>query len=210
MAHERQINSGSFFAHQSNPRDVVFCRTFRGSVVLVACLMLLTVGHSTHAWETFLTLLRAHDISAIADVRSIPRSRRHPHFSQDALELSLPAAGIAYRHIRELGGHRKPQLDTLNGAWRNVSFRGYADYMQSPSFDDALNTLLAWERENDRRMAIMCAESVWWRCHRQLIADALVARGYPVWHVTGLLAPTPHQLTEFGVVRDVKVTYPLM
>ena len=129
-----------------------------------------------------------------------------PHFAKAALERSLPASGIAYRHMPELGGLRKPKPDSINSAWRNVSFRGYADYMQTNEFSHALDELV--ELAARQRVAIMCAEAVPWRCHRSLIADALVSRGAEVRHITGTAEPARHQLTSFAKVEDGRVTYP--
>ena len=129
-----------------------------------------------------------------------------PHFAKAALERSLPAAGIAYRHMPELGGLRKPKTDSINMAWRNVSFRGYADYMQTDDFRRALDDLV--ELAAGRRVAIMCAEAVPWRCHRSLIADALLVRGIEVRHITGMGEPAHHRLTSFARVEDGRLTYP--
>jgi uncharacterized protein (DUF488 family) len=169
-------------------------------------LTIYTVGHSTRPLDDFLALLKAHAIVQLADVRTVPKSRRHPHFAGDALAHSLPAAGVAYRHFPGLGGLRKPRRDSRNAAWRNDSFRGYADYMETDEFERALDALSAWSAP---RTAVMCAESVWWRCHRQLIADALVARGIEVRHIgSGTSAPV-HTLTEFARVDEKRrVTYP--
>ena len=135
-----------------------------------------TIGHSTRPIDEFIALLQAHGVTQLADVRTIPKSRRHPHFAQEALSVSLPVAGISYRHFPGLGGLRKAAPDSANGGWRHAGFRGYADYMQTPAFTAALADLLQWSR--DAPTAVMCAEAVWWQCHRQLIADALVARPY--------------------------------
>ena len=129
-----------------------------------------------------------------------------PHFAKAALERSLLASGIAYRHMPELGGLRKPKPDSTNTAWRNVSFRGYADYMQTDEFSHALEELV--ELAARQRVAIMCAEAVPWRCHRSLIADALVSRCVEVRHITGTGEPARHQLTSFAMVEDGRVTYP--
>lgn len=129
-----------------------------------------------------------------------------PHFAKAALERSLPACGIAYRHMPELGGLRKSKPDSINTAWRNVSFRGYADYMQTDEFSHALDELV--ELPARQRVAIMCAEAVPWRCHRSLIADALVSRGVKVRHITGTGEPARHQLTSFAKVEGGRVTYP--
>jgi uncharacterized protein (DUF488 family) len=165
-----------------------------------------TIGHSTRSLDDFIALLKAHGVAQLADVRSVPRSRRHPHFAADALTASLPAVGIAYRHFPGLGGLRKPRRDSRNTAWRHEGFRGYADYMQTPEFERALDDLVALAAALPA--AIMCAEAVWWRCHRQLTADALVARGIDVRHITSAGAAAQHALTEFARVTDGKVTYP--
>ncbi|HKB09224.1 MAG TPA: DUF488 domain-containing protein [Vicinamibacterales bacterium] len=170
-----------------------------------------TIGHSTRSIDEFVALLRAHGISQLADVRTVPKSRRHPHFSREALAGSLPAAGIAYRHFPALGGLRKPRKDSRNTAWRNDSFRGYADYMESSTFTGGLDDLVAWAAsapEPHGRTAIMCAEAVWWQCHRQLIADALVARGIDVRHIMSPAAAPEHRLTDFARVDAGRVTYP--
>jgi uncharacterized protein (DUF488 family) len=170
-----------------------------------------TIGHSTRSWEAFLLLLEAHRITHLADVRTVPRSRRHPHFAGAALSASLADAGISYRHFPGLGGLRKPRPGSENSVWRNESFRGYADYMQTPAFGQALDELLEWvmEARSDGRAeaVMMCAEAVWWRCHRQLIADALVAGGIEVRHI---MSPDPalsHALTPFARVEGRRVSY---
>jgi len=166
---------------------------------------LFSIGHSTRSIEEFLVLLSAHRIRRLADVRTIPKSRRHPQFNSDALARSLAAHGIAYRDFPALGGLRKPRADSLNTAWRNASFRGYADHMQTQEFMAALEALVAWASEPT---AIMCAEAVWWQCHRQLIADALVARGRPVAHIMSREPAAAHTLTAFACVENAAVSYP--
>jgi uncharacterized protein (DUF488 family) len=156
--------------------------------------------------DAFIALLMAHAVTRLADIRSIPRSRRHPHFSIDNLSVSLPAAGIAYRHFPGLGGLRKPRSDSGNTAWRHPAFRGYADYMETPAFEAALTSLM--EYALDAGGAMMCAEAVWWRCHRQLVADALVARGVAVRHIASATAAPPHELTGFARVVEGRVSYP--
>src|SRR5437016_8500960 len=143
--------------------------------------MIYTVGHSTRSLETFLALLAEHEIRLLVDVRRYPASRRYPHFAQEPLAAALEAVGIAYRHDADLGGRRAARPDSLNTAWRSAGFRGYADYMETPAFQTALARLL--EAGRTRRTAVLCAEAVPWRCHRQLIADALVASGEPVAHI---------------------------
>ena len=172
-----------------------------------------TIGHSTRSLEEFIGLLHAHGITHLVDIRTVPRSRRHPHFAIDALSGALPRAGIAYRHCPGLGGLRKPRPDSTNSAWRHAGFRGYADYMQTPPFEDALQELVAsatpgaMTPERSPRTVIMCAEAVWWRCHRQLVADALVARGLEVRHISSDRAAPPHTLTNFAQVEDGTVSY---
>jgi uncharacterized protein (DUF488 family) len=166
-----------------------------------------TIGHSTRSLDEFIGLLRAHDVAQLADIRTVPKSQRHPHFAGDALAQTLPRAGIAYRHFPGLGGLRKPKKDSTNSAWRHEGFRGYADYMQTPKFEGALGQLEAWAR--GAPTAIMCAEAVWWRCHRQLVADALVARGVAVRHIMGAGAARLHILTDFAKLdAEGRVTYP--
>ena len=165
-----------------------------------------TVGHSTHALPTFVALVRAHGVTAIADVRKMPRSRRHPQFNVDTLPASLAAAGIGYTHFPGLGGLRRERPGSINRAWKNPSFRAYADYMQTDEFARELDALLALGTR--ARPAIMCAEAVWWRCHRSLIADALVARGEPVLHILTPERAEPHTLRDFARVERGRVTYP--
>jgi uncharacterized protein (DUF488 family) len=175
--------------------------------------VIFTIGHSTHSAETFVGLLRAHQIAQVADVRTVPRSRRHPHFSQDSLAALLPRTGLRYRHFPELGGLRKPLRDSANGAWRHPGFRGYADYMQTPPFRRGIDALLEFSASAEdfppaRRTAVMCAEAVWWQCHRRLLADALVVRGVPVRHILSLSEANPHFLSEFARPAGDVVTYP--
>ena len=169
-----------------------------------------TIGHSTRSADEFLELLRAHSIGGLADVRTIPRSRRHPHFGREALDARLKEAGIEYRHFAELGGLRKPTRDSPNGAWRNEAFRGYADHMMTSGFRAAVEDLLQFGE--DRHVAVMCAEAVWWQCHRMLLSDALVARGVEVQHIMrqqGASALQPHQLTPFArIAADAQLSYP--
>jgi uncharacterized protein (DUF488 family) len=167
-----------------------------------------TIGHSTRTAAEFLALLQAHGINGVADVRTIPRSRRHPHFSSDALSASLSDPGIAYVHLPGLGGLRKPRRDSPNGGWKNESFRGYADHMQTPAFAQDLEALLTFG--GHRRVAVMCAEAKWWQCHRQLIADALSARGIDVRHILSPATATPHVLTSFARVAGSSVSYPAL
>jgi uncharacterized protein (DUF488 family) len=169
-----------------------------------------TIGHSTRTADEFLDLLRANTIEGLADVRTIPRSRRHPQFGREALESRLNEKGIEYRHFAELGGLRKPRRESPNGAWRNAAFRGYADHMMTPQFDCGIDELLRFGEQ--RNVAVMCAEAVWWQCHRMLISDALVARGVEVQHIMGLRGSSaiqPHRLTSFAQIRSAgRVWYP--
>ena len=151
-------------------------------------------------------MLRAHGVETLVDVRTVPRSRRNPQFNSEALPAPLAAAGIEYVHMHALGGLRRPRKDSPNLAWRNESFRGYADYMQTPEFAAALDSLIELGRA--RRAAIMCAEAVPWRCHRSLIADALAARGIAVEHIMSEAAAKPHTVTSFARIEDGRVTYP--
>ena len=169
-----------------------------------------TIGHSTRSADEFVELLRANTIDGLVDVRTIPRSRRHPHFGRDALEARLKDEGIEYRHFAVLGGLRKPRPDSPNGAWRNEAFRGYADHMLTREFASAVDELLRFG--DDRNAAVMCAEAVWWQCHRMLLSDALVARDVDVRHIMSLRGPSsvqPHRLTPFAQIRaDGQVWYP--
>jgi uncharacterized protein (DUF488 family) len=172
----------------------------------VSELTIWTIGHSTRPLDLFLDLLRSHGVACVADVRTVPRSRRHPHFSREALQQSLPEAAIRYVHFADLGGLRKPRGDSGNLGWRHPSFRGYADYMQTPAFQEAVGRLEALAATIPT--TVMCAEAVWWQCHRQLIADALVARGHVVRHIMSRESAPPHVLTSFARVIDGRVDYP--
>lgn len=165
-----------------------------------------TIGHSNHPIEVFLGLLKAHSIQCLADVRTIPRSRYNPQFNQDALEKTLQTVQIAYVSMKSLGGLRHAKKDSVNGGWKNASFRGYADYMQSEAFEHALEQLITLSKQ--QRTVIMCAESVPWRCHRSLIADALSVRHISVCHILSQTQIKPHQLTEFAHVKGKEITYP--
>jgi len=165
-----------------------------------------TLGHSTRQIDEFIGLLRAHEISLVVDVRTVPRSRHNPQFNTETLAQSLRDAGLQYRHLMELGGLRKPKNDSLNNGWRNASFRGYADYMQTEEFQRALEELMAYG--TDMKPAIMCAEAVPWRCHRSLIADALVSRGWEVRHILSQVKADEHQLTPFAVIDGDTLVYP--
>jgi uncharacterized protein (DUF488 family) len=168
---------------------------------------ILTIGHSTHPEERFLALLDRHRVAAVADVRRFPSSRRLPHFNASRLEASLRERGIAYAPLGEgLGGRRKADPDSPNAGWRVGGFRGYADHMSSPEFAAGLEELERLGEE--RRTAVMCAEGPWWRCHRQLIADALAVRGWSVAHVLPDGRLEAHRLTPFALVEGDRITYP--
>ncbi|HEY4837193.1 MAG TPA: DUF488 domain-containing protein [Candidatus Acidoferrales bacterium] len=169
-------------------------------------LTVFTVGHSNRTWKEFLAILRAHGVRRIIDVRSIPRSRHNPQFDQKALRKNLHGAKIGYVHIRKLGGLRHARRDSKNLGWRNTSFRGYADYMQTPEFDAGLQRLIKLARQ--KRSAMMCAEAVPWRCHRSLIGDALVVRGIHVEDIMSAKTARAHSLTSFARVRKNVITYP--
>ncbi|MCO5068105.1 MAG: DUF488 domain-containing protein [Kiritimatiellae bacterium] len=164
-----------------------------------------TVGHSTRTLAEFLELLAVHGIEAIADVRRFPGSRKYPHFNRDALEVTLPAAGIAYVPIPELGGRRHPRPDSHNTVWRNESFRGYADFMETDAFRAAIATLR--ERAHRQRVAVMCSEAVWWRCHRSMIADYLKASGARVLHIMDRHACEEHPYTSAARVENGRLLY---
>jgi uncharacterized protein (DUF488 family) len=166
----------------------------------------LTIGHSTRTLEAFVSLLKSADVTVLADVRTVPRSRHNPQFNQETLPASLAAAGLSYRHMASLGGLRRPVEHSVNGAWRNASFRGFADYMQTESFSEALEEILTLAASGTP--ALMCAEAVPWRCHRSLIADALMARGLAVGHILGRGPVRPHLFTPFGRAEGPRVWYP--
>ena len=166
----------------------------------------LTIGHSTRSIESFIEILRARGVKRVIDVRTIPRSRTNPQFNSDSLAKALGEAGIGYTHIAALGGLRHARKDSLNTGWRNASFRGYADYMQTPEFAAALTTLI--EAATREQVTIMCAEAVPWRCHRSLIGDALNARGIAVEDMMSATRTQPHELTSFAKVNGIQVTYP--
>lgn len=165
-----------------------------------------TIGHSTRPVAEFIGILEYVGIGLVADIRTVPKSRYNPQFHIDRLGELLAAAGIGYRPVPGLGGLRKPARDSINTGWRNVSFRGYADYMQTRSFEEAIEELLALTAEHVT--VIMCAEAVFWRCHRRLVADALLVRGIDVQHIMGASTLTPAAMTSFASVRGTRVTYP--
>lgn len=184
-----------------------------------------TIGHSTRTIDEFISLLKANEINLLADVRTWPGSKRYPHFNKDALATSLSEQGIRYEHFPELGGKRKSKPDSRNTAWRNASFRGYADYMETEQFQNGIERLLniagqgaeSWAVAEKRydgseavtpcAIAIMCAEAVWWRCHRSLIADCLKARGVEVLHVLGATKVDPHPYTPAARIVNGELSY---
>ena len=168
--------------------------------------LVLTVGHSTRALEAFLELLRAHGVERVVDVRTIPRSRHNPQFNGDTLAAKLRAAGIGYVHLSKLGGLRHARRDSPNAGWRNASFRGFADYMQTRDFEAGLQRLTKLAKQ--RPSAMMCAEAVPWRCHRSLVGDALLVRGVRVEHIVSGRCRRAHLLTPFARVRGTRITYP--
>jgi uncharacterized protein (DUF488 family) len=165
-----------------------------------------TIGHSTKSIDDFLALLESHRVACLVDVRTVPRSRHNPQYDTTALASRLTTARFIYVHRPELGGLRKPRKDSINTGWKNSSFRGYADYMQTVQFSDALEALM--KDATDARTAIMCAEAVPWRCHRSLIADALVSRGWTVRHIMTKTKADIHRLTPFAAVEGDRLTYP--
>ena len=164
-----------------------------------------TIGHSNRELNEFVGLLGRYDIEAVADVRRFPGSRRQPHFARPALEASLPDHGISDLWLPQLGGRRRPAADSRNTAWRNVSFQGYADHMASEEFASGMRALL--DLAHERRTALMCAELLWWRCHRALIADVLKVRGYEVVHILDERQTTAHPFTSPARVVDGQLTY---
>lgn len=165
-----------------------------------------TIGHSDRTFDAFVSLLKENGVALVADVRSVPRSRHAPQFNIATLPAALAAEGIGYEHLAELGGWRHGRADSPNTGWRNASFRAYADYMLTPEFAEALDGLLRLAAE--RPTAIMCAEAVPWRCHRSLVADALIVRGVEVWDILGPGSVREHVLTAFASVTDGRITYP--
>ncbi len=167
---------------------------------------ILTIGHSTRTLEEFVSLLQAHGATRVVDVRTVPRSRHNPQFNKSSLPGSLKKAGLTYVHLPGLGGLRHARPDSINGGWRNASFRGYADYMQTPEFEETLEKLI--EMASHDRIVLMCAEAVPWRCHRSLIADALLVRGICTEDIMSPTRRQVHKLTPFAKVRGATITYP--
>lgn len=165
-----------------------------------------TIGHSTRSFDELVEILRAHGVRQLIDVRTIPRSRRNPQYSREVLSKALHNRRIGYRHLQALGGLRRHQPGSPNTGWRNTSFRGYADYMQTPAFENALARLIELARQ--KPTAIMCAEAVPWRCHRSLIADALIVRGHTVYDIFSATNARRHLLHPLAKVHGQQITYP--
>jgi uncharacterized protein (DUF488 family) len=172
----------------------------------VALPVVFTIGHSTHPLDEFVGLLRAHGVTRVVDVRTVPRSFHNPQFNKTSLPRSFKRAGLGYVHMPGLGGLRHAKRDSINMGWRNASFRGYADYMQTAAFEESLNKLI--QLANQDRIALMCAEAVPWRCHRSLIADALLIRGIRTEDIMTSSRSPVHTLTPFAEVRGALLTYP--
>ncbi len=168
--------------------------------------LVLTIGHSTRPLADFLAILKAQGVEKVADVRTVPRSRHNPQFNQETLPQALAEAGIGYVHLPGLGGLRHPRRDSPNLGWRNDSFRGFADYMLTPEFAENLQALIDLAKQ--ARLVLMCAETLPWRCHRSLIADALTVRGLKVEHIISEPKLQEHRLTPFARVEGARITYP--
>jgi len=168
--------------------------------------LILTIGHSTRTLEDFLDILRANGVTRLVDIRTIPRSRHNPQFNQDSLSESLKQSAIDYVLMKQLGGLRYPKADSPNTGWRNSSFRGFADYMQTQEFAKGIDQLI--ELAQNGQVAIMCAEVLPWRCHRWLIADALTIRGILVEHIMTIKKRTKHSLTRWAHIEGAQITYP--
>ena len=165
-----------------------------------------TIGHSTLSINKFIEVLKAFKVQMVADVRTIPGSRHNPQFNEEALAGSLSEIGVGYIHLVNLGGLRKTTSNSINTAWRNASFRGYADYMQTKEFEEGLNQLI--DIAGNDVTVIMCSEAVPWRCHRSLIGDALLVRGFKVEDIMSANVTRPHELTEWAKVDGYRITYP--
>jgi uncharacterized protein (DUF488 family) len=169
--------------------------------------VVLTIGHSTRTLEEFVQLIEVYGLTLVVDVRAVPRSRHNPQFNKETLPTILKHYGVRYIHMPEIGGLRHPKHESVNTAWKNSGFRGYADYMQTQEFTDSLLKIVALAREN--RLALMCAEALPWRCHRNLISDALVVRYIKVEHIISKDGVIDHELNSLAQVEGTKITYPL-
>jgi uncharacterized protein (DUF488 family) len=174
--------------------------------VLADVPLVFTIGHSTHSLDEFIRMLRGHGVTLVADVRTVPRSRHNLQFNRETLPIPLKAAGLGYVHLPGLGGWRSVRPDSPNQGWRSPGFQGYADYMLTPEFEEHLRALI--ELAHQERLVLMCAEALPWRCHRSLIADALVVRGIPVVHILARESSQPHRLTPLARVVGTRITYP--
>lgn len=172
----------------------------------MSSVLILTIGHSTRAIEDFLDILRAQSVTRVVDVRTIPRSRRNPQFNQESLSESLKESAIDYIPMKQLGGLRHPKADSPNMGWRNSSFRGFADYMQTQEFAEGIDQLIGLAQ--DGQVAIMCAEVLPWRCHRRLIADALLVHGVQVEHIMTIKTRSKHTMTKWAHIEGTQITYP--
>ena len=177
-----------------------------GSALSPQSPLVLTIGHSNRSIEEFVSLLWGNEVARVLDVRTVPRSRHNPQFNRDALPATLESVGIGYLHLPGLGGLRRTHAPSPNTAWRNLSFRGYADYMQSAEFDENVDRVV--EMAKSERCVLMCAEAVPWRCHRSLVGDALLVRGVRVEDIMGPGERRPHRLTRFAHVAGHRITYP--
>ncbi|HET8523331.1 MAG TPA: DUF488 domain-containing protein [Thermomicrobiales bacterium] len=164
-----------------------------------------TIGHGSRNWEEFVALLQENGIEVVADIRRFPGSRAHPQFGQQQMAEALGRVGIEYVHLPELGGRRPATANSPNTSWRNPSFRGYADYMETDAFREGIDRLTALARA--RRTAYMCSETVWWRCHRSMVSDYLQSLGWEVWHILGPGDVKPHHFTEPARVVGGRLTY---
>lgn len=164
-----------------------------------------TIGHSTHTLDEFIVMLKSFQIELVADIRSFPGSRRYPHFNKEALAVSLAENGIEYIHLRELGGRRKTTVDSHNTGWRVAAFRGYADYMETDEFKKAIGELESLAAK--KHVAFMCAEALWWRCHRSLVSDYLKHKGWTVTHIMGIGKSQEHPYTSPAVIKGDKLVY---
>lgn len=167
-----------------------------------------TIGHAARPLEDFIPLLKERGITRLVDVRTLPKSRHNPQFNQNVLQEELPAVEIVYTHMPGLGGLRHTRIDSPNTGWHNDSFRGYADYMQTPEFERNLKALIKYAQKDDETLAVMCAETVPWRCHRSLIADALVVRGITVVHIISATHSQQHKATPWAQVDGTEISYP--
>lgn len=168
--------------------------------------MIFTIGHSTKPQQELIDLLKHYGVQLLVDVRTIPRSRYNPQFNREELEKAVPAAGLGYLHYPALGGLRRPHKDSPNEGWKNSGFRGFADYMMTSEFENALEQLI--EMSTRKQLSVMCAEAVYWRCHRMLLSDALTVRAIEVRHILNATRAEPHKLTKFAKVERTKILYP--